>query len=177
MTVRFTVKQDFKQVRRLKKDIRRKVVPKATSSALNKVTQQMRTRVVREVSAVVGIKQKILRARSKLIRSNPKTLVAVLVARVLSVSMIDIKPVKQGGGGVTAGTFHRQGAFIATDKHGKKRVFKRKGKPRLPIKSQTVSIEKDIDVSAKGLLETFVPQKFKDLFNSEMRFRLKKRRP
>lgn len=176
MALRFQVKNDFSQVRRLSKDLKRKIVPKATSSAINKTTQQMRTRVVREVAPAVGVIQKIIRARTRIERSKPKTLVATLIARVAGVSMIDIKPVSEGAGGVTAGKFHRQGAFISKDKTGKKRVFKRRGKSRLPIDKQTVSIEKEVDGAAKGLLDSFVPDKYKEIFNREMRFRLSKRR-
>jgi hypothetical protein len=67
-------------------------------------------------------------------------------------------------------------AFIATVKpkgkdKGKTAVFVRKGASRLPIKQVTVPVHDVALRLVRGLQTSFIPHKFREIFQAEFRFR------
>jgi hypothetical protein len=68
-------------------------------------------------------------------------------------------------------------AFIARGRGGTKRVFKRVGKPRLPITEQKASIEKEATAYLEGdlLKSSEFEARFLKTFEHELKWRMRTR--
>lgn len=110
---------------------------KALKSTLSKVAKWMQTRTARGLSAELQVQQKIIRRRLKKtsVVNTADGFAIKLWYGLNDISLIHLGA-KKTKKGVTAGKRKVDGAFIA-----KGQVFKRKGKARLPLEKQTVTIQ------------------------------------
>ena len=111
---------------------------KAFSVALRKTAKWMKSKAVKDLSPLLNIKQSVLRRRVKPLRvrkSKDGSNIAVFFGlNPVPWTSLGAKQTKSGV--VAQGGRSRRGAFLARGRGaalGKKRVFERKGKGRLPI--------------------------------------------
>ena len=153
------VRTNVKSVQKNLGFLARKQLPKATSMALNKTATSLRGFTVREGKKAMGasnIKSKEVRAKTFILKANIRKLFAVLILRGGKYPRERFRA-KQTSIGVTASAYGvnkvYKSSFIQTVR-GKKNVFKRSSKTRLPIKQ----------LWGTGLLDTFKrKKKFKNL--------------
>jgi len=114
--------------------------PTAIMRALNKTARSARTQAVRGVAKEIRLKQKDVRPMIPVIPATSKHLEAKLVARGRPISLMRLGARQTKQGVVYRGPGGRvliRSAFIATMPRARRPgVFKRKGKPRLPIQKQ-----------------------------------------
>lgn len=101
--------------------LQKQVFPTATARALNLVASKMRTRMVRSVAEEMGIQQKAVRTRTKLIKATKTRAQALLEFRGRAFNLIEFKA-RQTKRGVTASPWGKRRliphAFIATMPQG-----------------------------------------------------------
>lgn len=117
-------------LKRLTKDLdstQRKIIPKATTQALNKVANTVRATAVREVSKETGIKQKDVRSNITISKANKNQPFAVIDARKgKAVNLIEFVSKAQAKPSEGAGNpQHFRKRFSAKGKH--KGAFRFKG--------------------------------------------------
>lgn len=157
----------------------REQAQKSLYSTMVKMAAWVRTRSLRGISEKVQIQQKILRQRVKTFRmggplSHATTDRSVKVWYGLNaVPWARLNPRATKKGGVTAsGNRHDAEAFIAMS-HGRKQVFKRMGRDRLPLEV----VKADIEPEAMKYIELFVlasaefESQFLKVFERELRWR------
>ena len=133
----FSFDFDDSEVRRMIYDVEHNIVPKATVRALNKVAQQARSAVIKEVSLITGLKQKLVRQNVGLARANRNNFTAVIQARGKPVPLINFgaRQLKKGvSAKVGAQRKVYKSAFIKEMPGGHRGVFVRRSKNRLPIR-------------------------------------------
>ncbi len=125
----------------------KRVIPKATNSALNKTARNVLTQARRRLSQIIGLPQKEIKPYTGYRKSTFLTLRAVVYGRRRAFNMIRfVAPSKRVPGafakqkGVRARPWRRpqvlEGAFIIRGRtSGKPIVVTRKGKARFPVKS------------------------------------------
>jgi len=169
-------------------------VPRAEASALTKAARLTRTRVVRGVAKQLKLKQKTIRERTFTRRATARKLTATVRHYVRPVSAISqFTPAARARLRVGFGT-NRSGvkvrghptfksAFIARGNDnkvknsratGKKQVFRRKGRGRLPLEK----IEFDIHDATVDVASRVAPRVMKNEFSrllvADLRFRINK---
>jgi len=156
------VRDNIKSVSKNLNFLARKQLPKATSMALNKTATSLRGFTVREGKKAMGasdIKSKEVRAKTFILKANIRKLFAVLILRGGKYPLERFRA-KQTTAGVTASAYGINRLYKSTfiqNVKGKRNVFKRTSKTRLPIKQ----------LWGTGLLDTF--KKRKRFRNSVMR--------
>lgn len=154
-------------------------VRKAFRSTLNKMARWLKTRSARGLSKELDIKQKALRRRLKSFRVRSKggqSEVTVFYG-LDPIDYMDLTP-RQTSRGVSAGKRRVPGAFIASGRGDARKVFKRKGKARLPIEKQTVPIRDKADAWIEDQLlgtEAFDAE-FLKIFERELQWQTQKRK-
>lgn len=149
----------------------------ALASTLRKMASWMRTRSVRGLSDHLQVQQKVLRRRLKSFRLRRSADGASIMVwyGLNPIALVNLGA-RQTRVGVTAGKHQRPGAFIAQTRNGKRHVFKRAGRARLPIKTQVL----DIADRAQTYIEDNVAgdvafeQQFQKTFEHELRWRMQK---
>lgn len=121
--------------------LEKRVLPTASARALNLVVSKMRTQMVRRVAEEMGVQQKVVRTRTKVIKATKSRQQALLEFRGKAFNLIEFKA-RQTKRGVTASPWGERQivphAFIATMPHGGRIVVIRRLRggrraPRLPI--------------------------------------------
>ncbi len=134
-----TVKVDTADLKRALAALGRKA-PSAIMRALNRTARSARTQAVRDVAKEIRLPQKSVRPMMPVIPATARHLEAKLVARGRPISLMRL-----GARQTKLGVIYRgpggpvliRSAFIATMPRGRRPgVFKRRGKPRLPIEKQ-----------------------------------------
>ena len=153
------VRTNVKSVQKNLGFLARKQLPKATSMALNKTATSLRGFTVREGKKAMGasnIKSKEVRAKTFILKANIRKLFAVLILRGGKYPLERFRA-KQTSIGFTASAYGVNKVYkssLIQTVRGKKNVFKRSSKTRLPIKQ----------LWGTGLLDTFKrKKKFKNL--------------
>lgn len=135
MAIKLTTKSDIRDLqRRLRRD-QRHLIPKMTNQAVNKTASQARSFAGSTVAKAAGLKVGIVKERMKLFKSTYRTLSAAVEAFGGAFNLARFKA-KQTKVGIAATVWGKRrvfkGAFFA---FGKKTVFRREGKARLPVRS------------------------------------------
>jgi len=125
---------------------------KAINRGVNKTAVTIRSRVVRGIAGKIALKQKDIRARTKLLRARRGRRGATIILRARRISIMKFGARATKRKGVTyrikksGGRQRIRTAWIAMDRGGKPRVFRRgpkggpeaaPGSPRLPIFAPT----------------------------------------
>ncbi len=176
-----------KQVKRLEKRFEsysKKEVPKATSSALNKVNNLLKTAVTKAVAADENLPSKQIRARITQKKSNPKTLLSlngVGASDIPVISFINtkaiLKSVRKGTNktGVRAAKRQFDGAFInVLRRSGRFQVLMRKGKERYPVEVVKIPIKKSVQKNHLSLAKKLMDREFTRLYMSDLKYRVGK---
>lgn len=155
------------------------LVQAALRSTVSKMTRWARTRSVRELSSKLAIQQKVLRPRVKArkLRRTASGSETGIWYGLNPVALIRLDARKSGRGVSARGGRRVEGAFIAQGKGGHRQVFKRAGRARLPIKTQTAEIEKvSTDFVQDDLAQSHAfRQRFLQVFEHELEWRTRRR--
>lgn len=135
MTLTVNLKTELRQVEKMLTEAQRKVLPKATTRALNRTLQQVNTAAAKSLAKETGLKQKEVKQRLFKIKAHNNNPTAILKATGKAFNLIRFKA-KQTKRGVTAKAWGKRknyrGAFIANQG---RTVFLRTSKARTPIKA------------------------------------------
>jgi len=131
------VKLDVREVERMLGAAAHQVMPRATTSALNKVARSAQSLAVKVIAKDIGITQKTVREHLVIHKANFRNLFSSVEPRSgKRVPLTRLKP-RQTRKGVTYRSRGKRklvpGAFIATMPSGGRIVVKRRGRARLPI--------------------------------------------
>lgn len=154
-------------------------VRQALRSTLGKMARWMRSQSARGLSKELDLKQKAIRKRLKQYRvqmSGNSAQVKVWYG-LDPVDYMDLGP-RQTRAGISAGRRRVPGAFIASARGGTRKVFKRKGKSRLPIEKQVVEIRDQADtwIEDQMLGSQEFDDRFLTIFERELEWRTQKRK-
>lgn len=162
-------------------DATEKQASAALGSTVGKLASWLRTQSLRGLSKEVKVPQKELRRRLKTLKLHRQQGRAdiTLWYGLDPIGLIYLKAKKDAGNtGIRAsgGRFVKS-AFIASGRGGSKRVFKRTGKPRLPITEQKASIEKEATAYLEGdlLKSSEFEARFLKTFEHELKWRMRTR--
>lgn len=134
--MQINIKADVDATLRALSDQKAAVV-KATTRALNRTADQVRTVAVKRIAGELGIKQKIVRDGIRVIRAKSRTLTAIVVATGRPLGLIHFRARQTAAGVVvTLGGKRKlyKGAFIGVMPGGHRGVFRRSTDKRLPIR-------------------------------------------
>lgn len=174
---RIDVDSNAAEVAQLMERVGRRIWKESSNAATRGSLLQLRTRLLREAAALLGIPQRILRRRMYMKRRNPRALfigtnpvpVIRLGARELSGGR------HQRGKGVSfkgpGGRERLPHAFIRQGL-GKEQVFQRETAARLPLEVETVEIHEPIErIARRHVAGGFLPRKFEEIYAREFNFR------
>lgn len=114
---------------------------RAAVRAINKGAAHVASTATRAIAAQKGIPARVIRERVKVRRANLQRVQARVWVGTYAVRVAELGALHQGKKGARAGRGKViPGSFVATMASGHTGVFKRKGRPRLPIKEQTISL-------------------------------------
>lgn len=145
-------------------------VETALMRALNKTALWLKSQSVKEISKEKALKQKLIRERLHVIKSNRKQLVARVIASLHGVKAHQIGNMRQTKTGAKAGKRHFKGAFVATMPTGHTGIYKRKGRKKLPIREVVFPLEPVASNVIKYITDDKAAQQFTKLFTHEMQF-------
>ena len=159
-------------------------VPRANAKALNNSARRIQTRVVIGVSKQEKIKQKHIRKRVFIKRATARKQIARfrvyrrdMTAFSLLNKNVAIKHAPRGTNrrGVRAAGRQFDHAFINRIRRNQRyQVFRRLGKPRMPIEVITISIAKTVDSVTARVSHRVMKNDYQGLVKHELQFRLKK---
>ncbi|GAB6853012.1 hypothetical protein [Asaia astilbis] len=120
-----------------------KYIERAVGSTNLRMSQWVVTRSLRGLSALLKIRQSIIRRRLKRFRIHGDISGAKVWYGLDGVPFTDLKPRKGAKGVITGdGAYYEEGAFTTTSRRtGRLRVLKRKGKNRYPVDDVNVDID------------------------------------
>lgn len=158
---------------RVLREVENQVLPTANSRALNLVGRKMRTAMVRAVASEMGIQQKAVRSRTKLIKGSKAKPRVLLEFKGRAFNLIEFKA-RQTKKGVTASPWGQRRliphAFIATMPSGSRIVVIRRLRggtrvPRMPIDAwlgpgiaKTAAAEQLQEERARLIREVYPPE-------------------
>lgn len=131
------VRGDVEEARRYLYGIERRAIPKAASRSLNRVASRVNTIARRRIAKQIGIQQKKIKGGFKIQKASWRRLVASVTGSGKPIPAIRFKGTRQLKKGVKSEAFGGgtiKGAFIATMPSGRRGVFIRKTRKRLPIR-------------------------------------------
>jgi hypothetical protein len=143
----------------------------AAARALRKVAQWLRTHSSREIARELGITQSPIRHRYQ-IHSRATVREVKLWVGLQPIAVHYLGEPRQNSTGVRVGHRQYDDAFISPMKSGKRLVWRRKGRERLPIEK----VEEDWQAPALTALERWerrAMDRFVELFEQEARYVLK----
>jgi hypothetical protein len=166
-------------------------VPSASSSALNKVSGRIKSRVVKGVSKETKIKAKVIRKRVYISRSTVKKQRAKLNVYTREVAAISlVKNAKNGAfkrkvagkkisnawvaDGSKGYGRYKKGAGYGKTKLTKQQILKRSGKSRYPVEVVTISILKPVTRITKTVSARIIKNDFAALYANDLNYRLGK---
>lgn len=150
---------------------------KALTSTLMKMSKWLRTRSAQGLSKELAVTQKVLRRRLKTMRLSKSidgpSITVWYGLDPISVIYLGARKTKAG---ISAGKHRFPGAFISAGKNGKKQVFKRRGKSRLPIEKQVLDIQDRANVFIEDKLvgAAEFESQFLKTFEHELKWRTRK---
>lgn len=133
-----------------------KYIERAVGSTNQRMSQWVVTRSLRGLSALLKIRQSVIRRRLMRFRLHGDIAGAKVWYGLDGVPFTDLKPRKDAKGVITGdGGYYEEGAFTTTSRRsGRLRVLKRKAKNRYPVDDVNV----DIDERALRFIERQVLQ-------------------
>lgn len=150
----------------------------AMRSTLGKMARWSRTQSLRQLSSRLAIQQKLLRPRLKAgkVKRSARGAQVALWYGLNPVALIHLGARQTRQGVRARGGRQVDGAFIAQARNGKRQVFKRKGRARLPIAVQAAAIEeKASNYIEKDLADSRAfEQRFLKTFEHELQWRMRK---
>ena len=178
---RIRVDSNAAEVAGIMERIGRRIWKESNNAAARGTLLQLRTRVLREASRVLGIPQKLLRRRMYVKRRQPRAL--FIGTRPVPIIQLAARELAGGrrqrrGKGVSykgpAGRERLEKAFIREGLGGKKHVFEREpGSSRLPVDVQTLEIHQPIERIVRGMVAgSFTSEKFAEIYAREFDFRV-----
>lgn len=116
-------------------------IESAKRRAINKVAKGVKSAAGKEIAGVVGVAQKVIKARiaSRAAAGGREGLVWFGL-NPLSVTQSRFGNLRQAKTGARAGKLAFDGAFVASMPSGHRAVFRRYGKARLPIRTETLPL-------------------------------------
>ena len=154
-------------------------VLQAVRSTISKMARWARSRSVRELAGGLVVPQEILRPRIKAqrLQRTATGAEAGVWYGLNPVALIRLGARRTRAGVSAKGGRHIEGAFIAQARRGKRQVFRRKGRARLPIAVQTARIEAQAtDYLENDLSESRdFEQQFRQVFEHELTWRMRRR--
>jgi hypothetical protein len=152
------------------------IVRPAAARAINRGLQSIRRPIARAVANELRIRpQKLIGRRIKIDRARPSSLVGYIRVLQRPVPVILLSGARQTRSGVTAGGTQYPHAFIARGQNsGKRHVFRRRGRARLPIDAQRIQIADQVDREvAKHMPKA--QEKMQTVLEHELKFRLRQK--
>lgn len=176
-----SVRSDVKKATKALTKAERKIIPAATSSALNKTATTVRRKILKEVSVSTGALQKDLKNNAYIIKSNQRKLWATIVGRPNLIALAKTGRPKQTPRGAAAGRGPRRrvykNTFVATMKSGHEGIFIRKRKTRLPIRELFVaSVSREMSETLRKVISQLGEKRFLEIFPHELQYRLSRLR-
>ncbi|WP_039913149.1 phage tail protein [Cellvibrio mixtus] len=183
--------KQIKSLERKLKDYSEKELPRASASALNKITGKVKTHLVRTVSKDVKVPTKILnkqvftsRATTKSLRAYVKSyLRPIAAARLLPFNML-VKNRTRGTNrrGVRVAGQQFDGAFInvgmssgrGTGKYSKFYILRRLGKERYPLEQITIKIDETVMNNQLPIAQRFMREDFQRELIRQLTYRISK---
>ena len=149
-------------------------VLQAVRSTISNMARWARSRSVRELAGGLVVPQEILRPRIKAQRLQ-RTATGAEAGVWYGLNPVAL--IRLGARRTRAGVSAKGGAFIAQARRGKRQVFRRKGRARLPIAVQTARIEaQTTDYLENDLSESRdFEQQFRQVFEHELTWRMRRR--
>ena len=175
------VQADVREVERMLSKTQRSIIPKATTSTLNKVAVSVQKEATKLIAKDIGLTQKEVRKHLNIYKASWRNLSSSITAKGTRIPLGKLGPRQLKRGGVTykgRGGVRKKlpGAFVATMNSGHKGVYKRAGKKRLPIIERFgasiphVFIQERIDKA----MHIVAKQRWGKVWPHEVRFRLQK---
>lgn len=170
---------DDKQLRQITSDLAatEDQLTKALRTTLAKMARWLRTQSARGLSKELNIQQKIIRRRLKSfnVQNTGHGFNVKIWFGLDPISFIYLKP-RQNRTGVKARGREVKGGFIAPIGGGKRQVFKRVGKDRLPIEKQTITVKDEAESYIENEMITArkFEQQFYKTFERELKWRSSK---
>lgn len=175
------------QIKRLEKKLKEyaeKDIPKASASALTRITGKVKSHLTRTVAHEVKIPAKFIRSRVFATRATSSTLRAyvksylkpILAARLLSASTLQKhKGTGTNRRGVKVAGTQIDGAFINVGtRDGKYHVLLRRGMKRYPIFKQSVRIDLSLSAHQMPIATKFSRDDFQKELIRQLEYRLSK---
>lgn len=148
----------------------------ALGSTLRKLASWVRSRSTKDLSKALRVQQKIIRRRvaTTRLRRAPSGARISIWYGLNPIALIHLGAKQNRQGLLAMGGRTVRSGFIATGKRGSLQAFKRKGKGRLPLKRQTVEIERESSAYIRHDLldEGEFRSRFLRTFEHEMRWRM-----
>ena len=186
--MQITVEKDIRRLRRDLNTLEKRIVPKATSRTLNRVSSSAKTASSRHISPQIGSRLSGVKRRIDIVKASVRRLWADMVAHGRPLPLIEFvigskKPTQQKGGKrglVKAKAWGKrrtfENAFIAPIKAGSRKtaVYMRKTGKRLPVKMLFGPGIKQIFKQKENitLMEHQVQKKLPKEFGQNIRFYL-----
>lgn len=175
------------QIKQLEKTLRQYAnveVPRATASALNKISPKVKNQLVKTTAKEVKVPGKFLKRQIFTSRAKSKSLSAYVKSYLRPVSAVRLLPTSTLLKARPRGTNRRgvrvagqqfDGAFINLgSKSGRFYVLRRLGKGRYPIEVIAIKIDRSIDANQLPLAEKFMRADFVRLYKHELQYRIGK---
>lgn len=167
---RFT-KEVRRQQRLLERVGGKSEVDRAVSRVINRGGSKIVTLTVRNTSRAVGVKQKVIRGRVKLKRSNPQTRNAFVFFNARDVSAMSLGAT-QAQKGFRAGKRNWSKAF---SHNGGKLILQRRGQQRYPLEVPRVRIDKQLEGSASHAINIVTNVDMPRDMDRELDFRISRK--
>ena len=145
----------------------------AAMRALNKTAAWLKSQSAKQISSATNIQQKLIRKRLRMIKANPSSLRALVIARLHNIKASSLGAMKQTTSGARVGRYSFSGAFVATMPNKYRSIFKRETKRSLPIEEITLPLEPTASNIIMELANTEVMEKFDRYFEHELNFVLR----
>ncbi len=165
------------QIQRLTKgfrDVSKRQIPAAHSSAVNKTVSKVKTRTVRGVSRETKVPAKFIRKRFVVSRSKPRLPRSKLTAYQQGVSVASFARNPAVGKKVRAGGKFYPDAFYNSAPQGGVLAYRRKGGARYPIDVLKVDIEEPINRIMPKVSQRVFKNEYPVILRRELIFRANK---
>lgn len=179
--MKITVKHNFPEVQRQLDQLHQDLRGPVLARVVNRTMEQGQTRMAKEISTEFNIKSKEVKGRMRLLKASARNgafrvqaTLEVIGKRGRSLNLINfdarktkdgvsVKILRAGGRKIV------RGAFIANQG---RTVFRRVGKPRLPIKAlQTIDVEQMFNTKrVNRVVLQLLQEKFPEVFTREAKF-------
>ncbi len=177
MPVALNIKRELKQAKKALTEAQRKVLPAATSAALNRAAKSAHTGSVRDMRSVFTVPMRELK-RYVRFQKRDKATRKRQEAGIYGIWMVPAKFLRrkrQMKKGVKAGDEFFRSAFYKKVYGNKKNIYRRKTKKRFPVKVVRINMMDTMRPTVQRNIETKGFRTFQRRLPHELNHRLKKR--